>query len=85
MLVISNAVARSAKNRLACGRQTSRSALQVPVPVVPTTSEGGRVNRRFLMRALRNRLEKIAGSQSAWADQDPAERICGTASPGLPV
>ena len=39
------------------------------------------MNHRSPMRALRNRLEKIAGSQSAWADQDPAKRTFGTASP----
>ncbi len=55
------------------------------VPVVPSTSGGGRENRRFLIGVLRNRLGKTAGSQSAWADQDPAKRASGTASPRLPL
>ena len=39
------------------------------------------MNRRFLMRSLRNRLEKTAGSQSRLRrDQDPAKRTFGTTS-----
>ena len=73
-------------NAVAVGGRRPEVVPKAAVPVVPSTSGGGRENRRFLMRALRNRLEKIAGSQPRFQrGQDPAKRTCGTASPRLPL